>query len=446
MKGGLPMRALAISLSLLTVLNATPSMAQKTASVLLGEISADIPSGNPAVLTAASLRGVLNDIVNSSANLASGIDISISPSLSVSPTGNPTSGSLLTTYSSFNVQSTAASATNREFLFGCGLTSAIGSGIIGTVNDAKVCGYFGVVGNSGTGSIWALNSVTSLASGSGSYSAQGYEVDVNNFVANRLATTNSFNLANPFVAGVNVSGDPLSLGAYRNTYAFVLGGGAWQYGFAVFSDVSDSAFYEATSPGSTYGLNLEGSHTYGVYVNSDTAVNVFNGPVGVNLQGNSILGGAPANNPPGIALDVRVGTNDRFTLQPPVDLSSGVALFVVNDANSATRDLEIGAATVLFSGPSTLFGTNGGNIGSIGLAGSTSGTVTIQPQAIAGTPTLTLPNASGTIAVSASGGISLNATTGNITTNGGITQTCTVDQAKTLVFTNGILTGGTCNS
>jgi hypothetical protein len=28
----------------------------------------------------------------------------------------------------------------------------------------------------------------------------------------------------------------------------------------------------------------------------------------------------------------------------------------------------------------------------------------------------------------------------------GLTQTCTVNQAKTLIFTLGVLTGGTCNS
>lgn len=54
-------------------------------------------------------------------------------------------------------------------------------------------------------------------------------------------------------------------------------------------------------------------------------------------------------------------------------------------------------------------------LGTLGLAGNTSGTATIRPQAVAGTPTLTLPNASGTFAVSASTPIVLSATTGNIT-------------------------------
>jgi hypothetical protein len=52
---------------------------------------------------------------------------------------------------------------------------------------------------------------------------------------------------------------------------------------------------------------------------------------------------------------------------------------------------------------------------SLSLAGSTSGTATIAAQAAAGTPTLTLPNANGTFAVSAQSPLVLNTTTGNLT-------------------------------
>lgn len=55
------------------------------------------------------------------------------------------------------------------------------------------------------------------------------------------------------------------------------------------------------------------------------------------------------------------------------------------------------------------------NSGGLALFGTTSGVATITPQAAAGTPTLTLPNASGTVAVSASAPLVLNATTGNLT-------------------------------
>jgi hypothetical protein len=71
-------------------------------------------------------------------------------------------------------------------------------------------------------------------------------------------------------------------------------------------------------------------------------------------------------------------------------------------------------------------GLAGVSLGTLGLSGNTSGRAVIQPQAVAGTPTLTLPNATGTLADGASSPLALNATTGNLTcttcattTNGG---------------------------
>jgi hypothetical protein len=56
------------------------------------------------------------------------------------------------------------------------------------------------------------------------------------------------------------------------------------------------------------------------------------------------------------------------------------------------------------------------------LTGATSGTATITAQATANTPTLTLPNASGTFAISASAPIVLSATTGNLTAPTAVTS------------------------
>lgn len=60
-------------------------------------------------------------------------------------------------------------------------------------------------------------------------------------------------------------------------------------------------------------------------------------------------------------------------------------------------------------------GVPGTATGTLGFGGVTSGTATITPQATAGSPTLTLPNTSGTFAVGASSPIVLNSTTGNLT-------------------------------
>lgn len=60
-------------------------------------------------------------------------------------------------------------------------------------------------------------------------------------------------------------------------------------------------------------------------------------------------------------------------------------------------------------------GLTGTLTGQMGFSGATSGIAVITAQAAAGTPTLMLPNASGTFAVSASGSLVLNATTGALT-------------------------------
>lgn len=62
-----------------------------------------------------------------------------------------------------------------------------------------------------------------------------------------------------------------------------------------------------------------------------------------------------------------------------------------------------------------VIGTNGGVAGTISAKGATSGMALIAPQAAAGTPSLTLPNTSGTFAVTAALPLALNSTTGALT-------------------------------
>ncbi len=75
-------------------------------------------------------------------------------------------------------------------------------------------------------------------------------------------------------------------------------------------------------------------------------------------------------------------------------------------------------ATVWIATITPVLGVPGTSTGTLGFGGITSGTATITPQATAGTPTLTLPNASGTFAVSVSAPLALSATTGNMTITG----------------------------
>lgn len=83
------------------------------------------------------------------------------------------------------------------------------------------------------------------------------------------------------------------------------------------------------------------------------------------------------------------------------------------------------SANTVIATATPILGT-AGTTGTLRFVGSSSGTVTVTPQATAGSPTITWPNTTGTVATNVSGPILLNAVTGNIscttcatTTNGG---------------------------
>lgn len=100
---------------------------------------------------------------------------------------------------------------------------------------------------------------------------------------------------------------------------------------------------------------------------------------------------------------------------------------------AATGDAVSGNANANISNGALTLGQSGSVIGSLSLAGNTSGTALITPQAAAGTPTLTLPNAAGTFAVSASAPLALNATTGALSiTASALTRTDDTNVTLTL--------------
>lgn len=116
---------------------------------------------------------------------------------------------------------------------------------------------------------------------------------------------------------------------------------------------------------------------------------------------------------------------------------------------AATSGTNAEVARLAGTGLLTL-GVTGTKRGTLALSGNTSGTVTVTPQAAAGTPTLTLPNASGTFAVSATSPLAVDATTGNITTTAtvasitpgnGLTSTLTATAPGSAITTSGTLSG-----
>jgi len=108
---------------------------------------------------------------------------------------------------------------------------------------------------------------------------------------------------------------------------------------------------------------------------------------------------------------------------------------------SATANTIAGTAT-------PILGVAGATLGTLGLSGSTSGVVTITPQATAGTVNFTLPNTSGTPAISVPSPLSLSATTGAVTwgglTSGGIlyNSSTTTVASSALLAANQIMIGG----
>jgi len=91
---------------------------------------------------------------------------------------------------------------------------------------------------------------------------------------------------------------------------------------------------------------------------------------------------------------------------------------VVLDTTPTLVTPVLGAAT----GTTLALGANGGSIGQLTMNGNTSGTVTVKPQAAAGTPTVTWGTSSGTPAVTVSAPLALSTATGNLTVTGAAGQ------------------------
>lgn len=95
--------------------------------------------------------------------------------------------------------------------------------------------------------------------------------------------------------------------------------------------------------------------------------------------------------------------------------------------------LAAGTLNTIAGTPTPTLGVAGSLLGTLSLAGNTSGAALITPQAVAGNPTLTLPNTSGTFAASAAAPITLNATTGQIgITSAALTRTNDTNVTVTL--------------
>lgn len=255
----------------------------------------------------------------STANAADCINISLqgNPGLTTAPTGNPPS-----TLSSAVIQGNATSANGREFLINLGLTSAVGSG--GTAGNDKVTLYSGLVANSGTANVWSVNTVLTMSAGSGSYTAQGYELDFNNLNANLGAADGATGLAAPAAYGLSITG----ASTFSSTAAMLISGNTnqWHRGIVLANaSVQDSSFQDLVS--STISLDIRGSHTYGL----DLRNGAFSGaPIRLGF-GTGIVWRDSANSVDNVIL----------TLSASATQQTAARLYNASTANNVTKTIAL---------------------------------------------------------------------------------------------------------
>jgi hypothetical protein len=258
---------------------------------------------------------------------------------------------------------------------------------------------------------------------------------------------------------------------------------------------SETGFYGSGTATNRYGIevtNDTGAEASGF----DAAIAIDNVGTAAGAYFNGLSFGSPVNLAPAIALTGNAITVQQaltianfcncanFTLTGDTPINFGNPFFIsnLNNQNATTQsglaNNNGGNATII----EALY-SNGTNNVTVGLGGvnltgvyqgkgflTANGTAPLIIGTSGNTPLQFFINNSENARFNTSGGLSIGtttdagtgalltntsikatttieATTGfRINGNPGLTQTCTVNQAKTLIFTLGILTGGTCNS
>jgi hypothetical protein len=219
----------------------------------------------------------------------------------------------------------------------------------------------------------------------------------------------------------------------------------WKTGL-LFTDLNGAAPFGATS--TLVGSYWTGGGTKAAAKGVDLSGFTFSGNAWAST--NATISGAGAAAFASLSLTTVLsvangGTGASTLTAHGVVIGNGQGPVLVTAAGASGTVFQASAGLDPFFTATPTLGVAGSVTGKIGFAGSTSGTVTVQPQNAAGTPLLTLPNASGTFAVSASGNVVLNATTGALTgaANGTTNAMLAQMAASTLKGNN---TGGTANA
>ena len=245
------------------------------------------------------------------------------------PTGNDCPVACLTS-SAFSVQGITGQDDKREYLVSLGLTSNKGVHSRPSPYHDKVTLYSGIVGEAGTGDIWAFNPLLTQAPGSGQYNAQGIELDFNNNNAHRGDNDAGYGLAPPVSYGLSVTG----AGAFRSTAAIGVMGerGMWNRGIVFAADSVNQSTFQDLGSSQHKSIDIRGSPTYAIYQESPRSRNLFAGHTSV--QGQLRLSGGVVHEQDGKERGVVLSASGREEVS-----SSGVAeLSTDGDATISVGD------------------------------------------------------------------------------------------------------------
>mmetsp|Transcript_5760 Transcript_5760/g.8893 ORF Transcript_5760/g.8893 Transcript_5760/m.8893 type:complete len:306 (-) Transcript_5760:7-924(-) len=202
------------------------------------------------------------------------------PSASMSLDTNPF-GNSFHTKTSLDIKGETTARFEREFLVSLGLFSSTGAEGKVTPYKDKVTLYTAIEASNGTGDVWAINPLVKQHPNSGSYNAQGIELDFNNNNVHRGEMDAGAGLASPTSYGLSISG----AGQFRSTSGILLSGpgthSIWNRGLVVANNcVMQSTIQDLGNP--EISIDIRGNPKYGVYQASKQSRNYFAGPLYTN--------------------------------------------------------------------------------------------------------------------------------------------------------------------
>lgn len=256
--------------------------------------------------------------------------------------------------------------------------------------------------------------------------------DYGNFFGGLPVTENTINIQNAF--GVTISNNHVGSNGLDSGVAIirvadvahcVISGNVLQAvpdvgNYAILSSSSTASFVPGcaitgnTIAGTAVGIDISNSYENTVSGNTVRAasIGITGSATNSRVEGNTISAGTP--NPYSLAGGTTL-ISQQIAGGPSSFLSANVYTFAGGANGFQWNNQANTVAAASLNGVGNFEVASSVRAPTFFLPGSSSGQVGLTAQAVAGTPTLTFPNTSGTFAVSASSPLVLNATTGALT-------------------------------